>query len=268
MPLASNAIEAAIRETDRLRSILKKSKSVQVRSVDERGLAKATASAWFFNHRAAVESSGTTDNLESVDSCYRAILDASDRHGARSRYLSTLATLKQSLIRLRTDTISTKPSTVATSDLAPDFSPLIADTEMQEILISRWNECVLCLGAGAALAATVMMGGLLEALLLARINREANKAAIFTAKSAPKNAKTATTKPLGDWMLNDFIQVLAELKWITVSATAVSAVLRDYRNYIHPQKQLSHNLHLKPEDAALFWEVAKNITRQVISSAP
>jgi hypothetical protein len=46
-------------------------------------------------------------------------------------------------------------------------------------------------------------------------------------------------------MLKDFIDVVHELGWITVSAKDVGAVLRDYRNYIHPQKQLSHNVHLK-----------------------
>jgi len=137
---------------------------------------------------------------------------------------------------------------------------------MQRILVARWNECVMCLNANAALAATVMMGGLLEALLLARINRETDKASLFKAKAAPKNPKTGNPKPLTEWMLNDFIQVLAEVKWITVVAGSVGGVLRDYRNYIHPQKQLSHNVHLTPEDAALFWEISKSITRQVVAS--
>jgi hypothetical protein len=115
---------------------------------------------------------------------------------------------------------------------------------------------------------TTSVGGLLEALLLARINREKDKSAVFKAKAAPKIAKTGTVKPLADWMLNDFIQVLSELKLITVSATAVGAVLRDYRNYIHPQKQLSHGVHLTPEDASLFGEVTKNIARQLVMSSP
>jgi hypothetical protein len=61
--------------------------------------------------------------------------------------------------------------------------------------------------------------------LLARINREKDKSAVFSAKAAPKIAKTGRVKPLGDWMLNDFIRVLSELKLITVSATAIGAVL-------------------------------------------
>lgn len=262
---ATAAIESAIKEIERLRQIFRKSRTKQVRTADERGLAKATASAWFSTHRANLAGLVLEETLEGADTAYRIILESSDRHCARSKYLAALSTLKQSLIALRTEALTTKPPTVATSDQAPDFSPLIGDSDMQKILVSRWNECLLCVSAGAALAATVMMGGLLEALLLARINRESNKGSLFTAKAAPKNSKTGSVKPLSEWMLNDFIQVLSELGWITISATAVGSVLREYRNYIHPQKQLSRNLHLKPEDAALFWEVSKNITRQVIS---
>jgi hypothetical protein len=268
MPNAVPALEAAMAEADRLRRILKKTKAPQVRSSDERSLAKATASAWFVTHRPVVAANLSSTNLQPVDNHYRLLLESSDRQGARSKYLSTLAELRHELRALRTECFHPKPLQTSTSDNPPDFSPLIADPVMQQILISRWNECVACLGVQASLAATVMMGGLLEALLLAKINRATNKSAVFTAKAAPKNPKTMASKPLGEWMLNDFIQVLSEIKWITVSTTAVGGVLRDYRNYIHPQKQLSHNMHLTPDDASLFWEITKNIARQVVTSTP
>lgn len=261
---ATSALEEAIAEVDHLRRILRKRRAPQVRSTDERSLAKATASAWFRSHRPRVASVLT--DLHLVDEAYQMVLENSDRHGARSKYISTLGKLRSELIRFRTETLRGGHPRATSSDEPPDFSPLIADAAMQQILVSRWDECLRCMGAGAALAATVMMGGLLEALLLARINREKDKSAIFKAKAAPKNAKTGMVKPLGEWMLNDFLQVLAEIKWITVSATAVGAILRDYRNYIHPQKQLSHNVHLEAADASLFWEVSKNITRQVVAS--
>ena len=75
---------------------------------------------------------------------------------------------------------------LAAKDAPPDFSPL-ANTDMQAVLVGRWTECIQCVGASAPMAATVMMGGLLETLLLARINVETNKAPIFTASSAPRD---------------------------------------------------------------------------------
>jgi hypothetical protein len=263
MASAVSALDAAITEVDRLRHFLKKAKAPQVRSIDERALAKVTAKTWFENHRRLVEPLPVSD-INSVDEAYRVILENSDRNGARSKYLSTLKSLRADLIRLRSESLLGVPEQSSTTDQPPDFSPLIADVAMQQILISRWNECLLCLEAKAALAATVMMGGLLEALLLARINRERDQSALFTAKAAPKISKTNSVKPLAQWMLNDFINVLSEVKWITVSAGAVGAVLKDYRNYIHPQKQLTHGMHLEPNDASLFWAVTKNIARQLL----
>ena len=75
------------------------------------------------------------------------------------------------------------------------------------------------------MAATVMMGGLLEGLLLARVNKEPNQQHIFTAKNSPKDRKTGNPLPLKDWGLKDYIDVAHELKWITVSAKDVGVVL-------------------------------------------
>jgi hypothetical protein len=136
---------------------------------------------------------------------------------------------------------------------------------MQEILNRRWAECLVCIGNGAPLSATVMMGGLVEALLLARVNRETNKAPIFTASTSPKD-KVGKTLPLTEWTLKGFLDVAHELKWVSNSAKDVGVVLRDYRNYVHPNKELTHGVKLNPNDARMFWDVCKNIAREIIAS--
>jgi hypothetical protein len=264
---AMSALEAAIKDASRLETVLKDGRPrVQVTLTDERNLSKATALAWFSNYKGLVISALSEGETALVDEAYKAILESSERAGARSKYLSLLKKVKKELIRLQSDCAVLPPTQVATVDKVPDFAPLISDPVMQGILVVRWRECTKCLEADVSLAATVMMGGLLEGLLLARINRETDKKRIYTAKAAPKDY-SKKVKPLSEWMLKDFIEVVHELGWISVSAKDVGAVLRDYRNYIHPQKQLSHGVHLKPEDAKLFWEVSKSIARQIIDSA-
>jgi hypothetical protein len=135
---------------------------------------------------------------------------------------------------------------------------------MRQVLARRWQECVTCLGAGAPLAATVMMGGLLESLFLARITREPNKQPIFTAKAAPKEPKTQQALSLREWTLGDYIAVAHELRWIPQSVKDVSEVVRDYRNYIHPQKELTHQITLTVGDARMFWEVSKAISSHLL----
>jgi hypothetical protein len=260
------ALDAGIHDIDRLIHLLKKNRSqAQVRSSDERTLAKATVITWFNNHKPRVASLVSEEDIAPVDAEYTSVLELAERAGSRIKYLAILRDLREDLVRLRSDCLSSKPGGVKTVDQPPDFSPLISNSVMREILIARWLECTLCLEAKAALAATVMMGGLLEAVLLARVNVEPDKAPIFTARSVPKDDH-GKAKQLKEWMLSDYIRVVHEMKWISVPVRDVGEVLRDYRNYIHPYKQLSHALHLTPDDAGLFWEVTKNITRQIIGS--
>lgn len=264
---AMTALQAAITEAGRLEKVLKEGRPrVQVTLTDERATAKATALAWFGSHKQMILTAMSGADTATIDDAYKQILASSERAGARTKYLSLLKSIRKELIRLQTECATFPTSPVLTGDAAPSFAPLISDAGMQKILNARWQECTKCIGADVPLAATVMMGGLLEALLLARINRESDKKPIFTARSAPKD-RAGKTKALPEWMLKDYIEVVHELGWITVSAKDVGAVLRDYRNYIHPQKQLSHGVHLQSDDAKLFWEISKSISRQIIDSA-
>jgi hypothetical protein len=104
------------------------------------------------------------------------------------------------------------------ADAAPDFSPLTTDAEMKAILERRWIECTKCVGVKAHLAAIVMMGGLLEALFVARAKQMSDKSRLIAAPSAPKNPKTGTVVPLQEWMLNSYLQVGYDVNWITKSA--------------------------------------------------
>lgn len=119
-----------------------------------------------------------------------------------------------------------------------------------------------CVSANAPLAATVMMGGLLEALLLARVNQLKDKKPVFSAASTPKDRQSGKPLNLTQWGLKDFIAVAHELKWISPTTRDVGNVMRDYRNYIHPQKEHSHGINISPDDAKTLWEVAKSVARQ------
>ena len=109
-----------------------------------------------------------------------------------------------------------------------------------------------------------MMGGLLESLFLARVNREPQKPRIFTAQSAPKDRKTNNPLALSEWTLANYIAVAHELKWISQAVRDVSVILRDYRNYIHPQKEMSHQLALTTADSEMLWAVCKGIAIQLL----
>lgn len=138
---------------------------------------------------------------------------------------------------------------------------------MREIITRRWNECRRCVGADAHLAAIVMMGGLLEALFVARANKMPDKNPLIKAKSAPKDKSTGKTLNYQEWMLDSYIKVAHELNWITESARDIADVLKGYRNYIHPEKERRHGVALAFNDSSMFWQVTKELVRQLLISA-
>ena len=265
-PSAHQEIDGAIRESERLRKHLKKKSGKQVHSRDEQDVIKATALSWFNNHLPVVQDAVGEAAVKETNAAYHELIALTDHATSRNRYDSLLKTIKREVSSLRSAALTpAKAIATISTDVTPNFRPLIADPRMQKILAERWTECVRCIGADAPLSATVMMGGLLETLLLGRFNRETNKQSIFTAAAAPKSPKTGKTLPLTNWMLRHYLDVGHELGWINRSAKDVGEVLRDYRNYRHPYKQARDGLHLDSEDARLFWEVAKGIARQLIA---
>ena len=268
MTAAQDAIDAASKESHRLRKVLSKGSDKQVRSDDEKQVAKATAQSWFCSHRSIVTSILGEDSAREIDEQYKVLLSATNHAVSRTKYVSTLKQIEKLLgkvqveraVELASDSTSAKTTT---TDDPPVFSTLASDTKMQAILCCRWQECVKCVNVGASLAATVMMGGLLEGLLLAKINQFSDKSAVFKAATAPKDNAGKTLK-LNEWKLKNYMDVAHELNWISKAAKDIGEVVRDYRNYIHPQKEFSHGISISPDDARMLWEVAKTVTVQIL----
>lgn len=264
---AHEALEHAISDLGRLRNSLKRNPTPQVRSRAEKSLVKATVLAWFNKYRGQIQSVVDRDLLQPADTQYQAIMAAVDRASARSTYDDMIKSLTRELTGLCGYTlVPQRTETVSTADAPPDFASIVPDPEMRKILNRRWQECVNCIKAGAPLAATVMMGGLIESLMLARVNRQPDKSVVFGARSAPRDKETQKTLPLQRWTLRHYIDVAHELEWISQSARDVGEILRDYRNYVHPYKELSHGVVLDTKDAVLFWEICKTMSRQLLST--
>lgn len=264
----NTSIDDAIAGLNRLRRSVARNTTKQVQSADEKELTKATALSWFNSNRPTIEKYCGGDVLGGVDQGFGLLLEFSDRATSRERYKSIIKDLKKDLVKLRTTILRSgavvPPSASQVSD-PPAFDQLVSDPQMQQILTRRWYETQRCLSVDACLSATVMLGALLEALLLARINREVDKTKIFGAKGAPKD-KTGTSLPLQQWTLRNYIDVAHELSWIRQSARDVGVVLRDYRNYIHPAKELSHGIEINTDDAKMFWLIFNSLAAQIITA--
>lgn len=256
-------IDAALAELARARKLVHKIRTAQVRGLEERDFLKATGLGWFRSRRDAIATAVPADLVEAIDQPFKIILDSVDRAASRNTYLDALKKAKTALVAARNATLA--PPVLGGSDLVPDFSPLAAESEMKAILARRWLECQRCLQAEAPLAGTVMMGGLLEALFVARANRLSDKGALFKCKSTPIDGRTRKPLELKQWTLAPYIDVGHELGWISRSAKDVAVVLRDYRNFVHPEKERSHGVILTTSDARMFWDLTKSLCRQLLA---
>ncbi len=266
MVASADHIEASFREVEQARNRVARLKTKQITKAADRDYLKSVAYSWFKSHRPLLIASVGEDALEPVDVKLKAVLDATARSSARTTYPATLKNAKGALASLRTIALVPPRFSPSDSELPPEFGALASDPVMKAILERRWNECQRCISASAPLAATVMMGALLEALFVARANLMTTKAPLFHAKATPIDSKTKKPLALPEWTLRPYIDVAAELGWISRSGKDVAAVLRDYRNNVHPEKERAHDVSLNDNDSGMFWEVTKSLARQLLAS--
>lgn len=138
----------------------------------------------------------------------------------------------------------------------PNFTSIVADTKLADILKYRWQEANQNYRAKSYLSTVVILGSILEGVLLAKVQqnlRDAN-----TAKSAPKDRSTGQVKHLREWTLETLIAVAHDCGWLGKEVKDFSSALRDYRNLIHPNKQHRDNIP-NPDEATcrVSWEVVR-----------
>ena len=261
-------LQVAIDEVERLAKFISKKKETQVRARAECQIITATVYTWTNNHRPKLILWNGDSALSQIDTCYTTLLAFSAKQTARTKYKGTLKDIKNRLIEFRSAVLANPITEVPKNTLSvPDFSPLVSDDAMKSILHRRWNEILNCLDNDSApLSATIMMGGVLEALLIARINKLADKKPLFKLKSVPKDKKSGKALSFSEWTLNDFIEVANEMSWIRKPARDIGKVLRDYRNLIHPERELRTGIVIEAEDAQMFFPIFTQLTNQIVSS--
>ena len=260
-------VDEALKAVADARRIIRKNTSRQVQNCEERDHMRTVVSVWFQSIRPKILVYVSDGELDDIDTALRKVWDATAKAAARTTYSKALDNARKGLQQLRKSMpVAPVEAVVPKSDeTPPDFSPLATQPEMQAIMTSRWGECACCLGAGANLAAVVMMGGLIESLFMSKANHLDDKSSLSRAKRAPKDRKTGKAIPFQKWMLNDYIEVGHELGWIGDIAKSVSVVLRDYRNYIHPQAEYTKGHTVTEQDARLLWDVTKALVRELLN---
>jgi hypothetical protein len=152
---------------------------------------------------------------------------------------------------------------ISVTSSAPDFSRLTSDAILSSHLQVLCSEAIACYSVDANLATVVMLGSLLEGVLLAKC--KANEAIVASSNVAPR--KQGLIRPFSEWSLANLIDVAAEQRWIHQSRSDFSDVLRDYRNYVHPERAAASGYAIDKGAARVSWQVAREVLNDLGVSA-
>ena len=118
------------------------------------------------------------------------------------------------------------------------FNDLVDDPKLIKVLEFRWNEIEICSLNGAHLSAIILLGSILEGVLLFIVQKNPKESNMC--KSAPKD-KNMNVLKFKNWTLETLINVTHECGWIGKDVKDFNIILRDYRNLVHPRKQMDDN---------------------------
>lgn len=155
------------------------------------------------------------------------------------------------VVRLRAAKIA--PDGAAPLDLKHGLETFIRDADLCGILRSRLDEAATCRDHGAALAAIILLGSVVEGALQHIAVRY--PAVAGRASSAPKDRQGKVIHPIASWKLSQLILVAHEVGWIHADARDFATVLRDYRNLVHPNEQKKLGLVPDYDTVNVCWNV-------------
>ena len=168
--------------------------------------------------------------------------------------------------RILTVPASTPDSSAASlnaDDTMPDFR-FMQHAKLKKIVERDYSELQRVKTVGAAKSRLVLCGGLIEALLLDALLRDEKKA--NSATRSPKLKGGVQVKPLVEWNLGELIDVAVELRVIETDAQQFSHGVRNYRNLIHPGKEMQSNQKVATEEADISEKVLEIVIRELGSS--
>jgi hypothetical protein len=136
--------------------------------------------------------------------------------------------------------------------------------ELEPIIQARWLEAQRCQHAGAYLAAVIIMGSILEALLLARCSMSPSDA--YQSSAAPKDRNSGKNIALHDWSLSVLIDVSVSKLWLKTDRGGFSHALRQSRNIVHPYEQARSGANFDEATCKVCWQVLNASVDDLLAS--
>ena len=134
-----------------------------------------------------------------------------------------------------------------------DFS-FVSDEEIRGIIKRDYREVQKLVAVEAHKAILILCGSLLEALLLDAVKNEQSKGR--HSSKAPRNQPD-------DWYLSDLISVAVDLDIVNPGVDMLSTAVREYRNLVHPSREIKSKLMISAEESRIGFEILNIVIRDM-----
>lgn len=116
----------------------------------------------------------------------------------------------------------------------------ITDPDLRAIIERDYFELTVKLFPGGAWKSTVILAGsILEAILFDRLADAKWNTKAVASPAAQTKGTTPKPIPMKDWRLENLIDIAVDITLLpTDPADTIHQILRDYRNFVHPKKEL------------------------------
>ena len=128
----------------------------------------------------------------------------------------------------------------------------IDDVELREIIQRDLRECAIAVVAEQDKLATIMCGSIAEALLLHQVNK---KGVTKYDVSAVSRRRDAPACPVSEMVLNELLYVALKENILDKSEHNLGHYLKDYRNMIHPAREIRAKENVTHENVGTMWSV-------------
>ena len=203
------------------------------------------------------------ENYYAALACYQKAVELypSDQMYTRN-YERTYDTIQQSMGK----NISQARTSISVKSLKAigytvDFCKVIftiQDESMRNILLRDLQECAIAVVAGQDKLASIMCGSIIEALLIQKM-RECG----IEKYDLTEIRKNAVSYPICNMGLNELLYVANKEHLISSSCYHLGHYVRDYRNIVHPAKEVRMKEEISHETVLTMWTVLKQISSEL-----
>ena len=139
----------------------------------------------------------------------------------------------------------------------------IKDDNMRDIIQRDVWECALAVVSGQNKAATILSGSIIESLLILKLKE--NDIEKYDISEIKKNS-TSSGFPVDKMGLNELLYVADKNKIIDKSNYHLGHYIRDYRNIVHPAKELKMDETLNHDTVITMWNILKRLVFDLYST--